>query len=92
MTGSTTVAISGLPFQGVYASSLKGGAIISANNCTSVQGQLVGGQFTATNSFTFNAYNGSGSGLPTQLRQVTSSMYQTSGGTYAGIIIYETTA
>ncbi len=92
MTGSTTVAISGLPFQGVYTSSLKGGVIISADNCTSVQGQLKGGQFTGTNSFTFNSYFGSGGGLPTQLRQVTASMYQTSGGTYAGIIIYETTA
>ena len=92
MTGSTTVAISALPFQGVYTSSLKGGVIISADSCTSVQGQLKGGQFTGTNSFTFNSYFGSGGGLPTQLRQVTSSMYQTSGGTYAGIIIYETTA
>ena len=92
MTGSTTVAISGLPFQGVYSSSLKGGVIMSANSCTSVQGQLIGGQFSAVSSFTFNAYFGSGGGLPTQLRQVASSVYQTSGGTYAGIIIYETTA
>jgi len=92
MTGATTVVISGLPFQGVYTSSLKGGVIISADSCTFVQGQLKGGQFTGASSFTFNSYNGSGSGLPTQLRQVTSSLYQTSGGTYAGIIIYETTA
>jgi len=91
MTGATTVAISGLPFQGVYTSALKGGVIISADSCTSVQGQLKGGQFTGTNSFTFNSYFGSGGGLPTQLRQVTASMYQTSGGTYAGVIIYETT-
>ena len=91
MTGATTVAIAGLPFQGVYTSALKGGVIISADSCTSVQGQLKGGQFTGTNSFTFNSYFGSGGGLPTQLRQVTASMYQTSGGTYAGVIIYETT-
>jgi len=92
MTGATAVVISGLPFQGVYTGSSKGGVIISADSCTSVQGQLKGGKFTAANSFTFNSYNGSGGGLPTQLRQVTSSLYQTSGGTYAGIIIYETTA
>ena len=92
MTGATAVVISGLPFQGVYTGSSKGGVIISADSCTSVQGQLKGGKFTAANSFTFNSYNGSGGGLPTQLRQVTSTLYQTSGGTYAGIIIYETTA
>tara|TARA_R110002050_G_scaffold115334_1_gene231421 strand:- start:250 stop:1653 length:1404 start_codon:yes stop_codon:yes gene_type:complete len=92
MTGATAVVISGLPFQGAYAGSLTGGVIISADSCISVQGQLKGGQFTGANSFTFNSYFGTGSGLPTQLRQVTSSMYQTAGGTYAGIIIYETSA
>jgi len=100
MTGSTTVAIAGLPFQGVYTSALKGGAIISKNTCLSVQGQLVGGEFTGTNTFTFNSYNGSGTynpnnpsvaALPYSLYTTTSSLYQTAGGTYAGIIIYETT-
>ena len=100
MTGSTTVAIAGLPFQGVYTSALKGGAIISKNTCLSVQGQLKGGEFTGTNTFTFNAYFGSGTynpnnpsvaALPYSLYTTTSSLYQTAGGTYAGIIIYETT-
>ena len=100
MTGSTTVAIAGLPFQGVYTSALKGGAIISKNTCLSVQGQLKGGEFTGTNTFTFNAYFGSGTynpnnpsvaALPYSLYKTTSSLYQTAGGTYAGIIIYETT-
>ncbi len=90
MTGSTSVALSGLPFSGVYASANKGTAIISVNNCASVQGQLVGGQMATATSFVFNAYTGSGSGLPTKLQTTTSSMYQTAGGTYAGIIIYQT--
>ncbi|MDB4780213.1 hypothetical protein OAG46_00280, partial [Planctomycetota bacterium] len=98
MSGATTVAISALPFAGVYTGALKGGAIISKNTCLSVQGQLVGGEFTGTNTFTFNSYfgsgtySGSGAALPLSLYTTTSSMYQTSGGTYAGIIIYETTA
>ena len=101
MTGSTSIAIAGLPFQGVYTGTLKGAAIISKNTCLSVQGQIVGGQFTGTNTFTFNAYFGSGSynpnnpsvaALPLSLYTTTSSLYQTSGGTYAGTIIYETTA
>jgi len=88
MTGSTSVTLSGLPFSGVYTSNNKGAAVISVNNCTSVQGQLVGGQMATATSFIFNAYTGSGSGLPTKLQTTTSSLYQTSGGTYAGTIIY----
>lgn len=90
MTGSTSVALSGLPFSGVYSSANKGTSIISVNNCASVQGQLVGGQMATATSFIFNAYTGSGAGLPTKLQTTTSSLYQTSGGTYAGIIIYQT--
>lgn len=90
MTGSTSVALSGLPFSGVYTSGNKGTSIISVNNCASVQGQIVGGQMVAATSFAFNAYTGSGAGLPTKLQTTTSSLYQTSGGTYAGIIIYQT--
>ena len=91
MTGSTSVALSGLPFSGVYSSTdNKGTSIISVNNCASVQGQLVGGQMATATSFIFNAYTGSGAGLPTKLQTTTSTLYQTSGGTYAGIIIYQT--
>ncbi len=100
MTGSTSIAIASLPFQGSYTSALKGAAIISKNTCLSVQGQIVGGQFTGASTFTFNAYFGGGSynpsnpsvaALPLSLYTTTSSLYQTSGGTYAGTIIYETT-
>ena len=91
MTGATTVAISGLPFPGVYQSALKGSVAMSANNCDSVQGQLVAGQFTAGSTFTFYAYTGSGAGLPTKIKLTTSSLYQTSGGTYAGTITYTAT-
>jgi|14_taG_2_1085336.scaffolds.fasta_scaffold03046_5 hypothetical protein len=90
MSGSTSISLSGLPFSGVYAGANKGTSIISVNNCASVQGQIVGGQMVAATSFTFNAYTGSGSGLPTKLQTTTSSMYQTAGGTYSGIIIYQT--
>ena len=90
MTGTTSVALSGLPFSGVYTSDNKGTSIISVNNCASVQGQLVGGQMATATSFIFNAYIGAGAGLPTKLQTTTSSLYQTSGGTYAGIIIYQT--
>jgi len=90
MSGSTSISLSGLPFSGVYAGANKGTSIISVNNCASVQGQIIGGQMAAATSFTFNAYTGSGSGLPTKLQTTTSSMYQTAGGTYSGIIIYQT--
>ena len=91
MTGSAAVAISSLPFPGVYQSALKGSVSMSANNCDSVQGQLVAGQFTGGSTFTFYAYDGSGSGLPTKIKLTTSSLYQTSGGTYAGTITYTAT-
>lgn len=90
MSGSTSISLSGLPFSGVYTGANKGTSIISVNNCASVQGQIVGGQMVAATSFTFNAYTGSGAGLPTKLQTTTSSMYQTAGGTYSGIIIYQT--
>jgi len=91
MTGSTSVSISGLPFPGVYQSALKGSVAMSANNCDSVQGQLVAGQLTGGSTFTFYAYDGSGSALPTKIKLTTSSLYQTSGGTYAGTITYTAT-
>ena len=91
MTGATTLAINGLPFAAAYQTALKGGVIISGNNCGSVQGQIIGGQITNTNTFTFKAYNGSGTGLPSNLYMQNATMYQTSGGTYAGVIIYTST-